>query len=90
MGVGSGRKKTDIASVLVDESRPLAWGTLADHGCDAAGSKAGEMLAAMEKKPGGGDQSTGNGVLPVPSLDDLGIDKMQSSRWQREAKASPS
>lgn len=48
--------------------------------------KAGEMLAAMEKNPGGGDQSTGNGVLPVPSLDDLGIDKMQSSRWQREAK----
>jgi phage N-6-adenine-methyltransferase len=48
--------------------------------------KAGEMLAGMEKNPGGGDQSTGNGVLPVPSLDDLGIDKMQSSRWQREAK----
>jgi phage N-6-adenine-methyltransferase len=48
--------------------------------------KAGEMLASMEKNPGGGDQSTGNGVLPVPSLDDLGIDKMQSSRWQREAK----
>jgi hypothetical protein len=44
------------------------------------------MLALMEKNPGGGDQSTGNGVLPVPSLDDLGIDKMQSSRWQREAK----
>jgi len=62
---------------------------------DAAGElklraerKAGEMLAAMEKNPGGGDQSTGNGVLPVPSLDDLGIDKMQSSRWQREAKVS--
>jgi hypothetical protein len=48
--------------------------------------KAGEMLDAMEKNPGGGDQSTGNGVLPVPSLSDLGIDKMQSSRWQREAR----
>jgi hypothetical protein len=47
--------------------------------------KAGEMLAVMEKNKGGGDQSTGNGVLPVPSLEDLGIEKMQSSRWQREA-----
>ena len=48
--------------------------------------RAGELLAVMEKNPGGGDRITGNGVLPVPSLDDLGIDKMQSSRWQREAK----
>ena len=47
--------------------------------------KAGEMLAVMEKNKGGGDQSTGNGVLPVLSLEDLGIEKMQSSRWQREA-----
>jgi phage N-6-adenine-methyltransferase len=47
--------------------------------------KAGEMLAEMQKNPGGGDQSTGNGVLPVPRLDELGIDKMQSSRWQKEA-----
>lgn len=50
--------------------------------------KAGEMLAAMEKPKGGRPSETSNSVLPVsvPSLDDLGIDKMQSSRWQREAK----
>jgi ParB family chromosome partitioning protein len=50
--------------------------------------KAGEMLASMEKNEGGRPPETGNGVLPVsaPSLDDIGIDKMQSSRWQREAK----
>lgn len=46
--------------------------------------KAGEMLAAMEKNEG--NRYGGNSVLPPPSLDDLGIDKMQSSRWQREAK----
>lgn len=51
--------------------------------------KAGEMLAAMKKNPGGGDQSTGNGVLPVPRLEDLGIDKMQSSRWQRVYHVKP-
>jgi ParB family chromosome partitioning protein len=50
--------------------------------------KAGEMLAAMEKDKGGRPIETSNSALPVsvPSLDDLGIDKMQSSRWQREAK----
>jgi phage N-6-adenine-methyltransferase len=45
--------------------------------------KAGEMLAAMEKNEG--NKFGGNTMLPPPSLDDLGIDKMQSSRWQREA-----
>lgn len=50
--------------------------------------KAGEMLAAMEKNVGGRPAETGNVVLPVSSLDDLGIDKMQSSRWQKEASVS--
>jgi len=50
--------------------------------------KAGEMLAAMEKNVGGRPTETGNVVLPVSSLDDLGIDKMQSSRWQKEASVS--
>jgi len=46
--------------------------------------KAGEMLAAMEKNPGSRNDSGGNVMLP-PKLNDLGIDKMQCSRWQREA-----
>jgi len=46
--------------------------------------KAGEMLAAMEKNEGGRPPKTGNTMLPV-SLEDLGITKMQSSRWQKEA-----
>jgi len=50
--------------------------------------KAGAMLAAMEKNVGGRPTQTGNVVLPVSSLDDLGIDKMQSSRWQKEASVS--
>ena len=53
--------------------------------------KAGEMLAQMPKAEGGQPyqekNSTGNIVLPVdtPTLSDLGIEKMQSSRWQMVA-----
>jgi len=50
--------------------------------------RAGEMLAKMDKNPGGGDRSTGCGVQPVPSLADLGIEKTQAFRWQREAAVS--
>ena len=49
--------------------------------------KAGEMLAAMEKKPAGrpsGNRSHDATDSP-PSLDELGIKKSQSSRWQQEA-----
>jgi len=46
--------------------------------------KAGELLAGMEKNKGG--QGTGNTALPV--LDDIGVSKMQSSRWQKEATVS--
>jgi phage N-6-adenine-methyltransferase len=45
--------------------------------------KAGTMLAEMENAKTG-PKELGNTPLPN-SLDDLGIDKMQSSRWQREA-----
>jgi ParB family chromosome partitioning protein len=45
--------------------------------------KAGLMLAAMDNAKTGPNE-LGNSVLPN-SLDDLGINKMQSSRWQREA-----
>jgi hypothetical protein len=50
--------------------------------------KAGEMLAEMEL-PGrrGGDAKSSNTML-LDSLDDLGIEKMQSSRWQREARVA--
>lgn len=45
--------------------------------------KAGEMLAKMPKNEG--ELYRGNMQLPrdeTPTLDDLGIEKMQSSRWQ--------
>lgn len=45
--------------------------------------KAGEMLAAMDNAKTG-PKELGNSVLPN-SLEDLGIGKIQSSRWQREA-----
>lgn len=50
--------------------------------------KAGALLAEMDKNPGGGDRSTGDGVSPVPTVESLGITKKQSSRWQQEAKVA--
>ena len=49
--------------------------------------RAGELLALIGDSKGKNQYTPkdGNSVLP-PSLDDLGIDKIQSSRWQREAK----
>jgi len=52
--------------------------------------KAGKMLAAMEKRPPGRPaENRSHDVTDLPpSLDELGIDKMQSSRWQSEADVS--
>lgn len=50
--------------------------------------RAGELLAEMEKKPPGPtpkDRSQDATDLP-PTLEDMGITKSDSSRWQREAK----
>lgn len=46
--------------------------------------RAGELIKVMPKSDGGRPKKTSNIVLPVspPSLADMGIDKMQSSRWQ--------
>jgi hypothetical protein len=45
--------------------------------------RAGELLASLPKNLGG--RGTGNSVLPVPTLDELGIGKIDSSRWQAVA-----
>ena len=47
--------------------------------------KAGEMLAAMQLPGRGGGDVKSSGTVLLDSLGDLGIDKTQSSRWQREA-----
>lgn len=96
--LASARTLHDVLDIRDQAEALRAYVKAAGEGLDAANAaseiklraerKAGEMLAGMEKNPGGGDQSTGNGVLPVPRLEDLGIDKMQSSRWQREAAVS--
>ena len=46
--------------------------------------KAGELLAAMEMNKGGRPSSTGD-MMSLVTLEDLGVDKKQSSRWQKEA-----
>jgi hypothetical protein len=51
----------------------------------AAAPKAGELLASMEKaKPTGSNQHEdwSHDVTDPPTLSDLGIEKMQSHRWQ--------
>lgn len=48
--------------------------------------KAGEMLATMEKNKGAAVPTRSHNVT---TLDDLGIDKMQSSRWQRASRVEP-
>ena len=47
--------------------------------------RAGELLAGMEKCVGGRPTKTSNTMLPV-SLESVGVSKMQSTRWQKEAK----
>jgi hypothetical protein len=54
-------------------------------GADGAERRAGELLAQMEKDAGGRPGKTGNAVLPVSTLKELGIEKIESHRWQREA-----
>lgn len=51
--------------------------------------KIGEMLSPMEKNKGGRPSETGDTMSPV-LLDDLGISKNQSSRWQLSSKVSES
>ncbi len=61
-----------------DKAELLAWAMTTER-------KAGEMLAAMEKRDGGdAARARSHDVTELPpSLESLGITKMQSSRWQK-------
>lgn len=49
--------------------------------------KIGEILAEMPKAIGGRPPETGRTMRPVsePTLEEMGITKSQSSRWQTQA-----
>jgi hypothetical protein len=47
--------------------------------------RAGELLSQMETSGGGRPSKTGNTMLQVSTLKDLGIERIESHRWQREA-----
>jgi hypothetical protein len=51
--------------------------------------KAGEMLAEMELNPGSKNLGVGGNTMLPPKLADLGITKMQSSRWRSVANEAP-
>src|SRR5438105_4091916 len=44
--------------------------------------RAGELLAQIVTRDGGGRPKTGSTMRPVLRLEDLGVNKTQSSRWQ--------
>ena len=70
---------------------------LIDHATDIrlrAEIRAGEILIEMREHGGretkGGDRkSKSHGVTLIPKLADIGVSKMQSSRWQRLAALPP-
>ena len=47
--------------------------------------KAGELLASRDKAKNQHSKTAGNTMLPAETLEDLGVSKMQASRWQQEA-----
>jgi N6-adenosine-specific RNA methylase IME4 len=81
------RDQGHAAIKLAKQHRDVSFEALADAAeiTILAERKLGEMLAVMDKNEGGRPSQTGNTMLPVSTLSDLGISKMQSSRWQAEA-----
>jgi site-specific DNA-methyltransferase (adenine-specific) len=93
------RTLEDIRTIRDMAEAARAYATAARLGSEAinhaaeikllAERKAGELLRDMPKDRGGRPSETGNGSLPVssqPTLDQLGITKMQSHRWQTLAR----
>lgn len=82
----------DVASGIAVTAAAKQMKELADEAKEVqlrAERKAGEYLADMEKNTGQAGQFTGDTsvVAPAPpTLDDLGINNNQSSRWQKIAR----
>jgi hypothetical protein len=81
----------DIAEAARVYAKAVKAGTLVVNQASRirimAERKAGEILAGMELNTGSKNigNSGGNIVLP-PKLEDIGVTKIESSRWQQEAK----
>lgn len=90
--VDEARKLIDLAEAARVYARQVDLGLEAqNHAAEIklrAQRRGGEILAKMEKQNGGRPSKTGNIVKPVlsPTLDDLGISKADSSRWQQIAQ----
>lgn len=80
-----GSKYEAIRVILVRSNANIGMVNQAVEGklrCDREG---GRMLKEMEKQGPGDYRKRSHDVTVCPKLEDIGISKMQSSRWQQEA-----
>lgn len=99
--LAAARTLDDVLDIRDQAEALRAYVKAAGEGLDAANAaseiklraerKAGKMLEVMDKRDGGDAmkaRSHDATEVGPPSLSDLGIDKTQSSRWQRESKVT--
>jgi hypothetical protein len=95
--LSSSRLHTPVEVVAASWRGCSSFGTLIDHATDIlarAEVRAGEMLIETrvngERDPGGRGRRIGyHGDIQLPTLADIGVTPVQSSRWQKLAALPP-